>query len=107
MLIQYINDVSESIRITRWLMRGPIVFGYNSVLNIFPLAIGGLILVLYFAPELNFFTVGEELAIGQGVDTSRIIKILFFGISTMIGEVFSVCAPSHLLIPYHHIYAGV
>lgn len=93
MLIQYISGVSESVRITRWLMGGLFVFGYKSIVNIFPLALGGLVLVLYFARELDLFTVGEELAISRGVDTSKTIKTLFFGISIMIGGVVSVCGP--------------
>ena len=93
MLIQYVSGVSESVRITRWLMGGLMVFGYQSIVNVFPLALGGLILVLYFARELNLFTVGEELAISRGVDTSKAIMILFFGISVMIGGVVSVCGP--------------
>ena len=93
MFIQYVSDMNESVRITRWLMGGLVVFGYKSILSIAPLAIGGGVLVLYFSRELNLFAVGEEFAIGRGVDTSKTIKILFFGISAMVGGVVSVCGP--------------
>ncbi len=93
MLIQYVSGMSESVRITRWLMGGLIVFGYDAVMSMAPLAIGGLLLVLFFRNELNLFIMGEELAISRGVNTTLTIKILFLGISIMIGGIVAVCGP--------------
>ncbi len=93
MLIQYVSGISESVRITRWLMGGLIVFGYDSIRSVLPLAIGGLLLVLFFRNELNLFTVGEELATSRGVNTTLTVKILFLSISIMIGGIVSVCGP--------------
>jgi len=93
MFIQYLSGASESVRITRWLMGGLNVFGYGPVANVFPFALGGIVVVWYFAHELNLFTMGEELAISRGVNTLMVIRILFFTISIIIGGIVSVCGP--------------
>ncbi len=93
MLIQYVSGIGESVRITRWLMGGLVVFGYDSIRSIVPLATGGLLLTLFYRNELNLFTVGEELAISRGMNTTLVIRVLFLGISIMIGGTVSLCGP--------------
>ena len=93
MFLQYVSGANESVRITRWLMGGLLVFGYSPVINLFPFAVGGLVIVWYFAGELNLLTTGEELAVSRGVNTSKVITVLFLTISIMIGGIVSVCGP--------------
>lgn len=93
MFIQYLSDISESFRITRWLMGGLFVFGFEPLMEILPFAIIGLVAIWYFSYELNLFTTGEELAISRGVDVDLMIKILFVLISFIVGGVVSVCGP--------------
>ncbi len=115
MFIQYLSDVNEAIRISRWLMGSLFVFGYDPVLNLLPFAVGGGLVLFYLAPELNLLTTGEELAKSRGVDTARIVSLLFLIISLMVGGVVSICGPiafigiiaphiCRLLIGFDHRY---
>jgi len=93
MFIQYLSDFYESARITRWLMGNLAVFGYESVLDVLPFAILGLLVIFYFSNDLNLLATGEEIAKSRGVDTERTILILFILVSLMIGGIVSICGP--------------
>lgn len=93
MFLQYMSDISQSFRITRWLMGGVFVFGYGPLWDILPFALIGLIFIWHFSHELNLFITGEEIAISRGVDVDKTIKILFILISVIIGGTVSVCGP--------------
>jgi len=93
LFVQYLSDISQSFRITRWLMGGLFVYGYEPVIDMLPFAVVGLVMVFYFTHELNLFTTGEETALSRGVDTDKMIKALFFLVSVLIGGVVSVCGP--------------
>jgi len=93
LFIQYLSGLYQSFRITRWLMGSIYVFGYEEVSQVFPLAIVGLLIIWYFAQELNLLTTGEEIALSRGVDVHGLVKVLFFLISLMIGSIVSVCGP--------------
>lgn len=93
MFIQYLSDISQSFRITRWLMGSLHIFGYETLWDVMPLAIIGLILVWFFTNELNLFMTSEEIAISRGVDVNLMIRILFLLISFIIGGIVAVCGP--------------
>ena len=93
MFLQYVSGINETVRITRWLMGGLLVFGYAPVLQLFPFSFCSLVIVWYFARELNLFTMGKELAVSRGVDSFKVLKILFFTISITIGGIVSICGP--------------
>lgn len=93
LLIQYLSDISQSFRITRWLMGGLYIQGYEDVVNILPFAILSLASTLFFTNELNLFTTGEETAISRGVDADMVVRILFFIVCIVIGGIVSICGP--------------
>ena len=93
MLIQYLSDINQSFRITRWLMGGLFVFGYESLRDVLLFSMFGFALIWYFTHELNLLTTGEEVAISRGVDVERMIRILFLLISLVIGCMVAVCGP--------------
>ena len=93
MLIQYLSNINQSFRITRWLMGGLFVFGYESVWNVLFFSLIGFMTIWYFTHELNLLTTGEELAISRGVDVAVMIKVLFLLISLIIGCMVAVCGP--------------
>lgn len=93
MFIQYTSDLYQSMRITRWLMGGLFVYGYQSVIDMLPFVVLGVVGIWYFTNELNLLTTGEELAVSRGVDVRRTIKILFLLVSILVGAIVSVCGP--------------
>ncbi|MCA9407267.1 MAG: iron ABC transporter permease [Candidatus Omnitrophica bacterium] len=93
MFIQYLSDINQAAQITRWIMGGLFVFGYEQVLNILPFTMIGFGVIWFFTNELNLFTTGEEMAQSRGVHVDGMVRILFFLISLMIGGVVAVCGP--------------
>lgn len=93
MFLQFLSGVYESFRISRWLMGSLTVFGYEPLWEILPVALGGLVVVLYFSRELNLLATGEEIALSRGVDTRKLVKILFVILSVIIGRIVSICGP--------------
>jgi len=90
---QYLSDFTHTFLIIRWLMGGIQVTGYQSILEMLPLVVTGLVLTLALTRELDILTTGEEMAAGRGVDVARTRKLLFFGASLMVGGVVAVCGP--------------
>ncbi len=93
LFMQYMSDFTQSFRIARWLMGGIETVGYGPVLDLFPFVLGGGMVVLYLARELNLMVSGEEIAMSRGVDVVKIKTVLFFVTSLMVGVVVSVCGP--------------
>lgn len=93
MFIQYLSDYDQSVKISRWLMGGLYVFGYDTVRDMFFLAVIGLAAIFYFSHELNLLTTGEEIAVSRGVDLKWTVKGLFLVISLMMGGIVSICGP--------------
>ncbi|MCA9405553.1 MAG: iron ABC transporter permease [Candidatus Omnitrophica bacterium] len=91
--IQYLSDVTESFKITRWLMGGLFVFGYKPLFDILPFVLIGCGTIWYFTNELNVFATGEETAQSRGVDVSIMVKIIFVLVSLIIGGLVAVCGP--------------
>jgi len=93
MFIQYTSDLYQSMRITRWLMGGLFVYGYQPVYDILPFVLIACIGIWRYTHELNLLTTGEELAISRGVDVRRTVKVLFVLTSLIVGGVVSACGP--------------
>lgn len=93
MFIQYLSSMNQSFRITRWLMGGLFIFGYEPVFDVLPFAVLGLLAIWYFTHELNLFTTGEEIAISRGVNVDALIKILFVLVSLIVAGMVAVCGP--------------
>ena len=94
LLMQYLSDFTRTFRMLRWVMGGlgSVVF-FDDVLNVFPFAVTGCLIVLYFTRELNLLATGEELAASRGVEVNRTKICLFFAASLMVGGVVAVCGP--------------
>ncbi len=93
MLIQYLSDISQSFRMSRWLMGSLYIFGYDKLRDVFIVTVGGLGVVWYFARELNLLMIDEEVAVSRGVDVDFLMKLLFVVTSFIIGVVVAVCGP--------------
>ena len=93
LFIQYMSDFTHSFRITRWLMGGLDVNGFDSLFDILPFILVGCTILLSMGRELNLLMTGEELAVSRGVEVEKVKKILFFANLLMVGAVVSVCGP--------------
>lgn len=93
LFVQYIGDLTTSFRISRWLMGGLEIVGFEAVRHALPLASVGLLVVLVLSRELDLLTVGEDLAAARGVAVGVVKKSLFFAASLMVGGVVAVCGP--------------
>ena len=91
--MQFISDFAGILRITRWLMGGFEIVGFAPVWALLPFVLLGLLVVYYFAFELDLISAGEELAISRGLDAGRVKAALFLVTSLMVGGVVSFCGP--------------
>jgi len=94
MLLQYLSDPTQTVRMLRWTMGGlEGGGGYSPVLTLFPwvLAAGGVL--CWNHRELDLFCMGEELAQARGVAVSRVRKRLLVTASLMVAAIVSVCGP--------------
>jgi iron complex transport system permease protein len=93
LLIQYLCDFTHSFQILRWLMGGLEIMGYESVFNLAPLIVAGILVLFALTRELDLMASGEELAISRGVNVHRVKRVLFLTTSVCVGGVVSVCGP--------------
>ena len=93
MLIQYLSDAYNSLRIMHWLM--------GSLAGVEPARLPELIFVIlagaFFirmrSNELDLLTAGEELAASRGVKVSQIKLHIFVAASIMVGAIISMTGP--------------
>lgn len=93
LFIQYLSGFIHSFRILHWLMGSLENVGYQSVLEMLPMVVGGGLVILYLGRELNLLLTGEEIAHSRGVDVKGVKRALFFATSLMVGGVVAVCGP--------------
>ena len=71
-----ISTQSDLKRILYWLMGGLANRGWDHLALIAPYALVGMVLVLFFARDLNILLQGEESAQYMGVDVERVKRVL-------------------------------
>jgi iron complex transport system permease protein len=91
--IQYVGDVSTSVRIGRWLVGGLEIVGFAPVLHVLPFVLIGLVILFGLSRELDLLVIGDESAASRGVPVQT-VKHLLFGASTlMVGGIVATCGP--------------
>ena len=93
MFAQYTSDFVESFRAVRWIMGGVDIVGYDFLYCLLPLFLIGLLMVVFFLPELDQISLGEEEAMSRGVDLLKSRNYLIIGASTLVASVVSVTGP--------------
>ena len=93
LFIQYTADVYNSFRMLRWIMGGMAAVDYESMFNVLPFAIAGLVILWFMTHELNLLTTGDDIPMSRGVDVPKTKRLLFFTVSMMVGGVVAVCGP--------------
>lgn len=92
-LIKYLTNPDLLIALDRWTMGRLDTIGYDSFYSVFPLAIAGLLMIAFHLRSLNHISLGEEMALGHGVDVSSVQKYCFIGASVATAAVVSTVGP--------------
>jgi iron complex transport system permease protein len=93
LFVQYTADVYNAFRMLRWVMGGLSVVDYNAIWGMAPFVAAGVAVLWFGRHELNLFTLGDDLAMGRGMDVPRTKRLLFFIVSFTVGGVVAVCGP--------------
>ncbi len=93
LFVQYTADVYNAFRMLRWVMGGLSIVDYDAVLGMLPFVAAGAIVLWLARHELNLLVLGDDLAMGRGVDVPRTKRLLFFIVSLTVGGVVAVCGP--------------
>ena len=93
LLVQYSGTYIDTFRILRWTMGGLDMVGMDSVYQMIPAALIGIVLAFWLADELNLLSCGEEFALSRGVSLETVRRILFVTVSFGVGLTVSICGP--------------
>ncbi len=91
--LQYVASPHYLVLMSRWLMGGLEVDGYNQLSMLFPLLLPGLAMMFSCMLEMNHLSMGEELAAGHGVDVGSVQRRVFFGGGLSTAAVVSLSGP--------------
>jgi len=85
-LVKYLSDVKDLPELVFWMMGSLSGVPTAGIIIMLVAVIMTMILMMWFAWDLNIMSAGEETAIGLGVDYKK-IKMMSFGISTLLTAV--------------------
>ncbi len=103
MFITSLADVSETHKTVRWLMGTLDTYGHVELSMLLPLTIPPCLLLLWFARDLNQYSVGSELAASRGVRVERLEILAIIAGSLAVSAIVSMCGPIGfvgLIIPH-------
>ena len=92
-LIRYLTSPHLLVSLDRWTMGRLDTVGFDSFYSILPLVIIGLVMIAFHVRSLNHISLGEEMALGHGVDVASVQKYCFIGASIATAAVVSVVGP--------------
>lgn len=93
MFVRFISDPYKLVMVDRWLMGGLDVQGYRRVASLLPLFLPALVLLFTQANAMNQLSLGEEMAVGRGVNVRAVQMEAFLGGSVLTAAVVSVAGP--------------
>ncbi len=93
LLIRYLTNPNLLVSLDRWTMGRLDIIGFKALYSICPLVVSGLALVFLQTRGLNHISLGEEMALGHGVDVYHVQKCSFTGGSIATAAVVSVAGP--------------
>ena len=103
LLMRYLADPHMLVAMDRWMMGGLDVVGYSELMGILPLLIAGMLIIFSCAKSLDILSLGDEFAMGRGVDVGRIHKWIFVGSGLATAAAVSFAGPIGfvgLIIPH-------
>lgn len=94
MLLQYLSDPTQTVRMLRWTMGGLDRGGtYSAVLTLLPWVLPAMGILLVHHRELDLFCMGDEIAQSRGVPVRKMRRTLLVTASLALAAVVSVCGP--------------
>ena len=94
MLLQYLSDPTQTVRMLRWTMGGLDRGGtYSAVLTLLPWVFPAMGILLVHHRELDLFCMGDEIAQSRGVPVRKMRRTLLVTASLALAAVVSVCGP--------------
>jgi len=93
LFISYLASPNMLVAMNRWMMGGVDVLGFSQLGALFPLLLPGLGLLFILVPSLNHLSLGEEMAMGHGVNVAGVQRVAFLGGGLIIAAVVSLTGP--------------
>lgn len=93
LLLQYVSDPSNTVRMLRWTMGGLVNANYADLKRLAPIVLVISATVFVFSRELNVLLTGEERAISLGINVGRFRTTLLLLMAVLTGGIVAVCGP--------------
>lgn len=93
LLLTYLAHPNALVIFQRWMMGGIDVIGYREIISLLPLLLPGLAMIGWHARDLNHIALGEEMALGHGVDVEGVQRDIFIGGGLATAAVVSLVGP--------------
>lgn len=93
LIVQYTGNYVDSFRMALWTMGSIQAVGFGALGTTLPALALILSAAVFWAPELDLFLCGEELAESRGVSVGRLRRGLFIGVSLAVAVSVSACGP--------------
>jgi iron complex transport system permease protein len=108
MFARFVSEPDKLVMTDRWLMGGLDVAGFRSVAAVLPFVFPAVALLLSEANALNQLSLGDEAAMGRGVDVAATQRTAFLAGSVSTAAIVSVTGPIGfvgLIVP--HLLRGI
>jgi iron complex transport system permease protein len=108
MFARFVSEPGKQVETNRWLMGGLDIAGLASVAAVLPFVLPAVALLLAEANALNQLSLGEEAAMGRGVNVASTQRTAFLAGSVATAAVVSVAGPIGfvgLIVP--HVLRGL
>ena len=93
LLLQYLSDAGSAYRILHWLMGDVSRANVDTLLQLTPFIISGMLIIMPMHRELNLLSITDDIAASRGVRVERCRLILFFAVSLMVAGIVTICGP--------------
>ncbi len=93
LFIRYLTEPHRLVEMDRWMMGGLAVVGYREVVGLLPLFLPGAIVLGTLVAGMNQIALGEELAMGRGVEVAALQRWAFVGGSLVTAAAVAVAGP--------------
>lgn len=103
LLLSYFASPNLLVAMNRWTMGGVDIIGYSQLAALLPLLLPGLGLLFLQTRQLNHIALGDEMALGHGVDVAALQRCVFIGGGLTTAAVVSLAGPIAfvgLIIPH-------
>ena len=102
-MIRYLARPEVLVTMEHWTMGGVAVVGYGEIAATLPMLCVGTVLLFMQMPALNHLALGDEMALGHGIDVGSVQRLSFVGAGVATAGVVSVVGPIGfigLLVPH-------